>query len=139
LELALQRLPGVVGTSVGYTQGELQNPTYSQVCSGAPPPEPCVRGERGGKGNNIIFLFFMNEAHIFHLAAPRWAGMTGHAEAAEVIWDPAELSFEELLRVFWQRHDPTQLNRQGNDVGTQYRSGLYLFRPEHIEAAKASR
>jgi methionine-S-sulfoxide reductase len=53
------------------------------------------------------------------------AGTTGHAEAIQITYDPAEISFEDLLRVFWQTHDPTTLNRQGHDVGTQYRSGVF--------------
>ncbi|CAI5470653.1 unnamed protein product [Closterium sp. Yama58-4] len=98
VELAFQRVPGVVKTEVGYTQGINDKPTYEQVCS----------------------------------------GRTGHVEAVRVVYDPKEVSYEGLLDVFWGRHDPTTLNRQGGDVGTQYRSGIYVFSPEQEEIAKKS-
>ncbi len=58
------------------------------------------------------------------------AGVTGHAEVAQITFDESIISFTELLEVFWQTHDPTTLNRQGNDVGTQYRSGIYYHNQE---------
>ncbi|MAQ35654.1 MULTISPECIES: peptide-methionine (S)-S-oxide reductase MsrA [Thioclava] len=66
-------------------------------------------------------------------------GMTGHNEVVRVIYDPAKVSYEDLLRVFWEGHDPTQGMRQGNDRGTQYRSGIYTYTDAQKEAAKASR
>ncbi|MEG3614476.1 peptide-methionine (S)-S-oxide reductase MsrA [Isoptericola haloaureus] len=63
---------------------------------------------------------------------------TGHTETAMVAYDPAQVSEEELLRIFWERHDPTQGFRQGNDVGTQYRSGIYWTTPEQAEAARST-
>ena len=66
-------------------------------------------------------------------------GQTGHAEAVQVVFDPAQVSYEELLRVFWESHDPTQGMRQGNDVGTQYRSAIYTHGAEQQRAAEASR
>jgi peptide-methionine (S)-S-oxide reductase len=66
-------------------------------------------------------------------------GRTGHAEVVLVTYDPAKIAVEDLLRVFWEGHDPTQGMRQGNDVGTQYRSGLYTFEPAQRAAAEASR
>ena len=64
---------------------------------------------------------------------------TGHAEVVEVDYDPAEVSYETLLDVFWNGHDPTQLNRQGPDVGTQYRSVVFFHSPEQEAAAQTSR
>jgi peptide-methionine (S)-S-oxide reductase len=67
------------------------------------------------------------------------SGKTGHAEVVRVVFDPAKVSYEELLRIFWENHDPTQGMRQGNDVGTQYRSGIYTHDGEQAGAAHASR
>ncbi|MCQ0023953.1 peptide-methionine (S)-S-oxide reductase MsrA [Streptomyces somaliensis DSM 40738] len=67
------------------------------------------------------------------------SGLTGHTEAVRVVYDPAEVSYEELLRVFWEAHDPTQGHRQGNDVGTQYRSAVHTHSPAQAAAARASR
>ena len=66
-------------------------------------------------------------------------GTTGHAEAVQVIFDPKRISYQELLRVFWESHDPTQGMRQGNDVGTQYRSAIYAVDDGQLEAAERSR
>ena len=68
-----------------------------------------------------------------------WSGTTNHAEVVLVVFDPAKVRYEELLKVFWDNHDPTQGNRQGNDVGSQYRSGIYAASEEQIKAAEASR
>jgi len=65
-------------------------------------------------------------------------GMTGHNEVVLVIFDPGKISYEQLLAVFWEAHDPTQGMRQGNDVGTQYRSGIYTFGDQQLRAAKTS-
>lgn len=67
------------------------------------------------------------------------SGMTGHNEVVMVVYDPARVSYDELLRLFWESHDPTQGMRQGNDVGTQYRSGIYTYGPAQRAAALASR
>ncbi|HEY7289639.1 MAG TPA: peptide-methionine (S)-S-oxide reductase MsrA [Vicinamibacterales bacterium] len=67
------------------------------------------------------------------------SGMTGHAEVVLVVFDPTQVSYDELLKVFWENHDPTQGMRQGNDVGTQYRSGIYAFGDDQRHAAERSR
>jgi peptide-methionine (S)-S-oxide reductase len=67
------------------------------------------------------------------------SGMTGHAEVVFVVFDPAKISYDDLLRVFWENHDPTQGMRQGNDVGTQYRSGIYAYGDGQLKAAERSR
>ena len=66
-------------------------------------------------------------------------GLTGHNEVVLVIYDPAIISYQQLLNVFWESHDPTQGMRQGNDKGTQYRSGVYTYNPSQMETALASR
>ena len=85
LEAVFDRLVGVKSVESGYMGGNVDNPTYQQVCS----------------------------------------GNTGHVEVVRVTFDPDELSYRELLEVFFTLHDPTTLNRQGNDVGTQYRSVIF--------------
>jgi peptide-methionine (S)-S-oxide reductase len=67
------------------------------------------------------------------------SGRTGHNEVVLVVYDPKKISYEQLLKTFWETHDPTQGMRQGNDVGTQYRSGIYVFSPAQRGAAEASR
>ncbi len=96
-EAQFQQLEGVVKVQSGYSGGQVDNPTYKQVCSGT----------------------------------------TGHAEVTNVYYDPSKISFDELLAAFWQSHDPTQLNRQGNDVGTQYRSVIFYHNAEQKEKAES--
>jgi peptide-methionine (S)-S-oxide reductase len=67
------------------------------------------------------------------------SGQTGHNEVVRVVFDPAKISFEDLLKVFWEGHDPTQGMQQGNDVGTQYRSGIYCYSEAHAASAEESR
>ncbi len=99
VELAYRALPGVVSTTVGYTGGTRQNPTYQEVCT----------------------------------------DRTGHAEAVQVEFDPSQVSYQQLLNLFWEAHDPTTLNRQGPDVGSQYRSAIFFHTPEQEAAAKKSK
>ena len=99
VQLAFQRVPGVVRTTVGYTMGRTANPSYEDVCS----------------------------------------GQSGHTEAVCVVFRKAEISYGELLTVLWDRMDPTALNRQGNDTGTQYRSGIYFLTNEQRDVALKSR
>jgi len=67
------------------------------------------------------------------------SGQTGHNEVVQVVFDPAQISFDEIMKIFWENHDPTQGMRQGNDVGTQYRSGIYCLNAAQKTAAEASR
>lgn len=67
------------------------------------------------------------------------SGLTGHAEAVLVVFDPVRLSYSDVVRAFWEGHDPTQVMRQGNDVGTQYRSGIWWTTPSQREVAERSR
>ncbi|MCX5069314.1 peptide-methionine (S)-S-oxide reductase MsrA [Micromonospora lupini] len=67
------------------------------------------------------------------------SGRTGHAEVVQVVYDPSKITYEDLLKVFWENHDPTQGMRQGNDVGTQYRSGIYTTTDEQRAIAESSR
>ncbi len=99
VEETFRATPGVKATSVGYTGGHLENPTYKAVCSDT----------------------------------------TGHAEAVRVEYDPAVVSYDKLLEIFWTSHDPTQVNRQGPDIGTQYRSSVFFTSPEQEKAAIASK
>ena len=98
-EKGFWRLPGVVTTAVGYAGGQLENPSYQQVCG----------------------------------------GRTGHAEVVRVVWDTSKIHISDLLKLFWECHDPTQGNRQGNDRGSQYRSAIYGGDPAMIALAEASR
>lgn len=66
-------------------------------------------------------------------------GLTGHNEVVKIVFDPARISFDEILKVFWESHDPTQGMRQGNDIGTTYRSGIYFYSEAQRAAAKSSR
>lgn len=99
VEAIFQDLQGVHKVVSGYSGGEVDNPTYYEVCSGT----------------------------------------TGHAEVIQVHYDPDIISFEELLYVFWRTHDPTTLNRQGADVGTQYRSAIFYHNDEQKAAAEKSK
>lgn len=67
------------------------------------------------------------------------SGMTGHNEVVRVVFDPATVSYDKLLEIFWEAHDPTQGMRQGNDAGTQYRSGIYCYSEKQLQQAEASR
>ena len=99
VEAAFSKVEGVKSTTVGYTGGHLQNPTYQQVCS----------------------------------------HKTGHAEAVLITYDPTIISYEKLLEVFWTVHDPTTLNRQGPDVGSQYRSAIFYHNQNQRLAAEKSK
>ena len=97
VEAAFAAIPGVTATAVGYEGGQLDRPTYRDVCT----------------------------------------DQTGHAEVVEVDFDPAQVSYEQLLDSFFALHDPTTLNRQGPDWGAQYRSAIFYHSPEQEAQAKA--
>ena len=99
VEATFQRVSGVIDTAVGYSGGDMPNPTYRDVCTDE----------------------------------------TGHAEVVQVTFDPAKVNYEQLLDIFWQAHDPTQVSRQGPDFGTQYRTAIFFHSPEQEAAAKKSR
>lgn len=90
IEACYKEMKGVIDVFPGYSGGQIENPTYQNVCTGT----------------------------------------TGHAEVARIIYDDSLISFGELLEVFWFVHDPTQLNRQGNDIGSQYRSVVFYHDEE---------
>lgn len=95
-EYHLSKVEGVLATTVGFTGGHKDKPTYKEVCN----------------------------------------SNTGHAEAVEVIYDPAKVDFEELAILFFETHDPTQVNRQGPDIGLQYRSGIFYLNDEQKTVAE---
>ncbi|HIB01125.1 MAG TPA: peptide-methionine (S)-S-oxide reductase MsrA, partial [Phycisphaerales bacterium] len=97
IEHWMQKGVGVINVESGYMQGDSENPTYKDVCS----------------------------------------GQSGHAETAKVVFDPTVISFETLLKAFFEMHDPTQVNRQGPDVGSQYRSGVWTTSNEQETVAGA--
>jgi peptide-methionine (S)-S-oxide reductase len=99
VEAEFRRVEGVTATAVGYSGGNLKNPSYHDVCTDT----------------------------------------TGHAEVVQVEYDPAVVSYDDLLNVFWENHDPTTLNRQGPDIGRQYRSAIFFHTPEQEAAARASK
>jgi peptide-methionine (S)-S-oxide reductase len=97
VEALFQTIEGVESVVSGYSGGDVDNPTYEEVCTGT----------------------------------------TGHAEVCQITYDPSKITYKELLKVFWQVHDPTTLNRQGADVGTQYRSVIFYHTEEQKSLAEA--
>ncbi len=96
MEYFFQKEAGVMSTEVGFIGGQMQNPTYDEICSGS----------------------------------------TGHAEAIEVVYDPSRTTYEKLAKLFFETHDPTQINRQGPDIGEQYRSAIFYLNDEQKQTAE---
>jgi len=99
VEDAFRHVEGVIDSTVGYTGGQTEYPTYKEVCT----------------------------------------DRTGHAEVVQILYDPSLVSYSELLEVFWTIHDPTTLNRQGRDIGKQYRSAIFYHNENQRTLAEASR
>ncbi len=99
VEAVFQRVKGVISVKPGYAGGQIENPTYKQICT----------------------------------------GKTGHAEVAQINFDSEIITYSQILNVFWQAHDPTTLNRQGNDVGTQYRSVIFYHNEDQNNIAQESK
>lgn len=99
VEVAFRKINGVTNTTVGYMGGNLENPTYEDVCT----------------------------------------AKTGHVEVVQIEFDPTKISYEDLLEQFWDIHDPTQLNRQGPDIGTQYKSVIFYHDNQQKEIAENSK
>uniref|UniRef100_A0A5F9DLP1 peptide-methionine (S)-S-oxide reductase n=1 Tax=Oryctolagus cuniculus TaxID=9986 RepID=A0A5F9DLP1_RABIT len=114
-------LKGVYSTQVGFAGGYTPNPTYKEVCSG------------------VYCLPTRYPAQLYLPSQVTEAGKTGHAEVVRVVYRPEHIRFEELLKVFWENHDPTQGMRQGNDYGSQYRSAIYPTSAKQMEAALSSK
>lgn len=95
-EAIFERVNGVISVVSGYSGGEVENPTYTEVCNGT----------------------------------------TGHAECTQITFDSSIVSYDELLEIFWKTHDPTTLDKQGNDVGTQYRSVIFYHNNEQLQKAE---
>lgn len=95
-EYHLQKMPGVLSTTVGYTGGAVEHPSYKDVCTGT----------------------------------------TGHAEAVKVVYDPTRISYEAILKMYFETHDPTQIDGQGPDIGTQYRSEIFYTDADQKEVAE---
>uniref|UniRef100_A0AAY5KM56 peptide-methionine (S)-S-oxide reductase n=1 Tax=Esox lucius TaxID=8010 RepID=A0AAY5KM56_ESOLU len=106
---------------------ESADPNHNHKCKGISDPEP-VDGVD-------LPAYSSKPPHLPRLSL----GRTGHTEVVRVLWDPEKTSFAKLLKVFWESHNPTQGMRQGNDVGTTYRSAVYTYEQEHLEQALASK
>lgn len=99
VQSTFEKIPGVLGTRVGYSGGSMPNPTYEDVCTDA----------------------------------------AGHAESIEIVFDPQKVSYQTLLNIFFDNHDPTTMNRQGPDFGTQYRSVIFYHSPQQKALAEAEK
>ncbi len=98
--------------------------------------EQAFRQVKGVTGTRVGYLGGTMNNPTYHDVC---TDMTGHAEVVEVEFDPSQVMYEDLLNIFWSCHDPTQLNRQGPDVGTQYRSAIFFHSPEQEKAARVSK
>ncbi|XP_042739428.1 mitochondrial peptide methionine sulfoxide reductase isoform X2 [Lagopus leucura] len=133
------RQKGVYSTHVGYAGGYTPNPTYKEVCSVKSEGLTAATEELFTEHCYLPYVLNCRDIHgaLIPLSSP--TNRTGHMEAVRVVYQPENISFEKLLKVFWENHDPTQGMRQGNDIGTQYRSAIYTFSQEQMEAALKSK
>ena len=142
-----QALPGraapLVTATTHYVNGRALKGPYPQGIESAIFGMGCFwGGERkfwqAGKGVYVTAVGYAGGATPNPTYEETCSGRTGHAEVVLVAHDPAKISYGELLKIFWENHDPTQGMRQGNDVGTQYRSAIYATTPEQLAAARRS-
>jgi peptide-methionine (S)-S-oxide reductase len=116
------------------TQGELQKAIFAAGCFWG--VEETFRGLKGVKSTRVGYTGGRTQNPTYKDVC---TDMTGHAEAVEVTYDPSEVSYDTLLNIFWENHDPTTMNRQGPDVGTQYRSGIFYTNDEQKKLAEVSK
>jgi peptide-methionine (S)-S-oxide reductase len=125
---------GVSGSAPERGETEMEKATFAAGCFWG--VEATFRGVKGVVDTQVGYTGGKAEDPTYRQVC---SDRTGHAEAIEITYDPAQVSYDELLKVFWELHDPTQLDRQGPDVGSQYRSAIFFHSSEQEAAARASK